>query len=117
VAQLAAEYGFTNLDGSCPDVWRYDQGVETGERRRQPDSLPTPVETLKGKSKVKAICEQFGARFRPIHQVQKAFDSRPRPDEALSGVHWEYKDRGKKGYDLTALSESGSVTRRGYTDF
>ena len=28
-------------------------------------------------------------------------DSRPLPDEALCAVLWEYKDRGKKGYDLT----------------
>lgn len=27
--------------------------------------------------------------------------SRPMPDEALCAVLWEYKDRGKKGYDLT----------------
>ncbi len=64
-------------------------------------SPTTPVEMLKGKSKVKAICEQFGPGFRPIQEVQKAFDSRPIPDEALCAVLWEYKDRGKKGYDLT----------------
>jgi hypothetical protein len=27
--------------------------------------------------------------------------TRPIPDEALCAVLWEYKDRGKKGYDLT----------------
>ena len=27
-AQLAAEYGFTDIDGSRPDVWRYEQAVE-----------------------------------------------------------------------------------------
>lgn len=64
-------------------------------------SPATPVEMLKGKSKVKAICEQFGAGFRPIQEVQKAFNSRPIPDEALCALLWEYKDRGKKGYDLT----------------
>lgn len=64
-------------------------------------SPPTPVEMLKNKSKAKAICEQFGAQFRPIHEVQKAFASRPIPDEALCAILWEYKDRGKKGYDLT----------------
>jgi len=60
-----------------------------------------PVEMLKRKSKAKAICEEFGAGFRPIHEVQKAFASRPIPDEALCAILWEYKDRGKKGYDLT----------------
>jgi hypothetical protein len=64
-------------------------------------SPATPVEMLKGKSKVKEICEQFGAGFRPIQEVQKAFASRPIPDEALCAVLWEYRDRGKKGYDLT----------------
>ena len=61
----------------------------------------TSVEMLKIKSRGKAICDEFGARFRPIHEVQKAFASRPIPDEALCAILWEYKDRGKKGYDLT----------------
>jgi NAD(P)-dependent dehydrogenase (short-subunit alcohol dehydrogenase family) len=30
--QLAAEYGFTDLDGSCPDIWRYIE--EVGEPGR-----------------------------------------------------------------------------------
>ena len=64
-------------------------------------SPTTPVEMLKSKSKVTAICDQFGAGFRPVQEVQKAFASRPIPDEALCAVLWEYKDRGKKGYDLT----------------
>ena len=29
------------------------------------------------------------------------FDARPMPDEALCALLWEYKDRGRKGYDLT----------------
>jgi hypothetical protein len=59
------------------------------------------VEMLKQKGKAKAICDQFALGFRPIVEVQKAFASRPLPDEALCAVLWEYKDRGKKGYDLT----------------
>jgi len=59
------------------------------------------VEMLKQKAKAKAICDQFAHGFRPIVEVQKAFASRPLPDEALCAVLWEYKDRGKKGYDLT----------------
>ena len=59
------------------------------------------VEMLKIKSRVDAICEQFSSEFRPIQEVQRAFASRPMPDEALCAVLWEYKDRGKKGYDLT----------------
>jgi NAD(P)-dependent dehydrogenase (short-subunit alcohol dehydrogenase family) len=35
-AQLAAEYGFTDLDGSRPDVWRYSQAVEGGDLDANP---------------------------------------------------------------------------------
>ena len=61
----------------------------------------TPVEMLKKKTKASWICETFGKHFRPVNEVQKAFDSRPMPDEALCAVLWEYKDRGTKGYDMT----------------
>lgn len=64
-------------------------------------SPETPVEMLKKKTKAKEICEQFGDGFRPIPIVQEKFASRPIPDEALCALLWEYKDRGKKGYDLT----------------
>jgi hypothetical protein len=64
-------------------------------------SPETPVEMLKVKSRAQRICEEFGKGFRPIQEVQAAFTSRPIPDEALCAVLWEYKDRGKKGYDLT----------------
>lgn len=61
----------------------------------------TPVEMLKQKRKAEWICKEFGKGFRPIVEVQKAFLSRPMPDEALCAILWEYKDRGKKGYDMT----------------
>ncbi|EFX92155.1 hypothetical protein HMPREF0027_0798 [Actinobacillus ureae ATCC 25976] len=64
-------------------------------------SPETPVEMLKKKNQASKICNDFGDGFRPIPLVQKKFDSRPLPDEALCAVLWEYKDRGKKGYDLT----------------
>ena len=64
-------------------------------------SPETPVEMLKKKSQARNICEDFGDGFRPIYIVQEKFDSRPLPDEALCALLWEYKDRGKKGYDLT----------------
>jgi NAD(P)-dependent dehydrogenase (short-subunit alcohol dehydrogenase family) len=35
-AQLAVEYGFTDIDGSRPDVWRYNQAVEGGDRNANP---------------------------------------------------------------------------------
>ena len=64
-------------------------------------SPETPVEMLKQKSKAAKICTDFGKGFRPINEVQGAFSTRPMPDEALCALLWEYKDRGKKGYDLT----------------
>jgi hypothetical protein len=35
-AQLSAEYGFTDIDGSRPDVWRYNQDVEAGKLDANP---------------------------------------------------------------------------------
>lgn len=64
-------------------------------------SPTTPVEMTKKKSKVQEIIATFGTQFRPIHEVHAAFNSRPIPDEALCAILWEYKDRGKRGYDLT----------------
>lgn len=64
-------------------------------------SPQTPVEMLKKKSMIPMVCEQYGKNFRSIDKVQAAFLSRPLPDEALCAVLWEYKDRGRKGYDLT----------------
>jgi hypothetical protein len=64
-------------------------------------SPSTSVEMLKQKRKAQWICDEFGKYFRPIVAVQKAYDSRPMPDEALCAVLWEYKDRGSKGYDMT----------------
>ena len=64
-------------------------------------SPQTPVEMLKNKSKLTMICANYGKYFRTIDRVQSAFSSRPMPDEALCALLWEYKDRGKKGYDLT----------------
>lgn len=64
-------------------------------------SPQTPVEMLKRKANLDKIRTQFEGAFRNIVEVQKKFASRPIPDEALCAVLWEYKDRGKKGYDLT----------------
>ena len=35
--QLAAEYGFTDIDGSRPDVWRYERDVEEGRQGINPN--------------------------------------------------------------------------------
>ncbi|MGH9404907.1 MAG: bstEII [Terriglobia bacterium] len=64
-------------------------------------SPETPVEMLKKQRAAATICERFGKGFRAINIVQERFTERPVPDEPLCAVLWEYKDRGKKGYDLT----------------
>ncbi len=81
-----------------PDGWMRIQLARVFRKYVSPE---TPVEMLKVKSNAQKICSEFGKGFRPIHKVQAAFLSRPIPDEALCAVLWEYKDRGKKGYDLT----------------
>jgi hypothetical protein len=55
----------------------------------------------KRKTKAERLEKEFCNKFRPINEVQKVFSSRPLRDEALCALLWEYKDRGKKGYDLT----------------
>ncbi|MCF8425088.1 MAG: bstEII [Bacteroidia bacterium] len=60
-----------------------------------------PVEMTKRKTKAAAFEKEFSNKFRPINEVQKAFSSRPLRDEVICALLWEYKDRGKKGYDLT----------------
>lgn len=81
-----------------PDGWMRVQLARVFRKYVSPE---TPVEMLKQKSKAVKICEDFGKGFRPVQVVQAAFSTRPLPDEALCAVLWEYKDRGKKGYDLT----------------
>lgn len=84
--------------GETPNGW---MRVQLSRVFRKYISPATPVEMLKVKSKLDYIVAEFGHEFRPIQDVQAAFDSRPIPDEALCAILWEYKDRGKKGYDLT----------------
>lgn len=81
-----------------PNTWMRTQLLRVFRKYVSPE---TPVEMLKRKTKASEICKQFGDGFRPIHQVQLAFESRPIGDEVLCALLWEYKDRGKKGYDLT----------------
>jgi hypothetical protein len=60
-----------------------------------------PVEMTKRKAKAVEFLQDFGDRFRAINIIQRNYDSRPPRDEALCALMWEYKSRGKKGYDLT----------------
>ena len=64
-------------------------------------SPDTSVEMLKRKSKVEELILGFGERFRPIDQVRQIIASRPKPDDALVSLLYEYQDRGQKGYLLT----------------
>jgi hypothetical protein len=61
----------------------------------------TSVELLKQKNRVNFICQEYGPRFRPIAEVRAKWAERPPNDETLAALLWEYKDRGKKGYELT----------------
>jgi hypothetical protein len=60
-----------------------------------------PVEMTKRKTKAKIFEKEYNRQFRSINEVQKALNSRPLKDEVMCALLWEYKDRGKKGYDLT----------------
>lgn len=88
---------FMNI-ADVPTQWMRIQLCRVFRKYVSPE---TPVEMLKKKTQARKICEDFGEGFRPIHVVQEKFDARPMPDEALCAILWEYKDRGKKGYDLT----------------
>lgn len=66
-------------------------------------SHETTVEMLKRKGKIEETIHDFGHRFRGIDAVKAAFQARPIPDAPICVLLWEYKDRGKKGYELTGL--------------
>jgi hypothetical protein len=83
---------------TIPTPWMRVQVARVFRKYVSPE---TPVEMLKQKNRAQRIADEFGNTFRPIQEVQRAFEARPMPDEALCAVLWEYKDRGKKGYDLT----------------
>lgn len=86
------------LVSEVPDQWMRIQLARVFRKYVSPE---TPVEMLKKKTWATKIVNQFGRGFRPIHEVQAAFNSRPMPDEVLCALLWEYKSRGSKGYDLT----------------
>lgn len=80
------------------ETWMRIQLCRVFRKYVSPD---TPVEMLKKKTQADQICRDFQHQFRPIQETQRAFDGRPIPDEVICALLWEYKDRGKKGYDLT----------------
>lgn len=98
---LQSAHSSTDLFLAIAEVKEQWMRIQLSRVFRKYVSPETPVEMLKKKSAAATICAEFGGGFRNIVEVQKAFQSRPLPDEALCAVLWEYKDRGKKGYDLT----------------
>lgn len=98
---LKQAHSSTNLFASIMETknqWMRTQLCRVFKKYVSPE---TPVEMLKRKTDAAKICERFGHGFRNVVEVQKKFQSRPMPDEVLCALLWEYKDRGKKGYDLT----------------
>lgn len=98
---LAEAHSSTDLFMSIATESQQWMRVQLARVFRKYVSPETPVEMLRRKRAAAQICEQFGNGFRAITEVQLRFSRRPIPDEALCAVLWEYKDRGKKGYDLT----------------
>lgn len=98
---LARSHSSTDFFISISQISEPWMRIQLARVFRKYVSPETPVEMLKKKRDAEKICEQFGPGFRAITEVQKRFTARPIPDEALCAVLWEYKDRGKKGYDLT----------------
>ncbi len=97
---------------NTPNQWMRTQLCRVFRKYLSPQ---ISVEMLKRKNKAIQICDQFGATFRNIVDVQRSFDGRPMPDEVLCALLWEYKDRGKKGYDLT--EQIFSIIRELYPNF
>jgi hypothetical protein len=98
---LKASHSSSNFFASLMDTrnqWMRTQLCRVFKKYVSPQ---TPVEMLKRKTDAPKIIKQFSKNFRNIVEVQQKFASRPLPDEALCAILWEYKDRGKKGYDLT----------------
>ena len=98
---LESAHSSTDLFISIAAIKQQWMRIQVSRVFRKYVSPETPVEMLKKKSAAAQICERFGSGFRDITEVQRRFKARPLPDEALCALLWEYKDRGKKGYDLT----------------
>ena len=64
-------------------------------------SPDTPVEMLKKKTKIQDIINDFGYKFRNLSDVKKIIYGEDEIDPVLTALLFEYKDRGKKGYELT----------------
>lgn len=98
---LETSYSSQNLFeriSDCANPWMRIQLCRIFRRYVSPT---TPVEMMKVRSRKAQILESFGADFRSIQIVQAKFNARPKRDEALCALMWEYRERGQKGYTLT----------------
>jgi hypothetical protein len=98
---LKSSHSSVNLFKAIMDIRNQWMRIQLCRVFRKYVSPETPVEMLKRKSDASAVCKRFGGGFRKITEVQQKFSTRPIPDEPICALLWEYKDRGKKGYDLT----------------
>lgn len=64
-------------------------------------SPDTSVEMLKRKTKIPDLIKDFGYKFRELSEVQEVIYAKDEVDPVLTALLFEYKDRGKKGYELT----------------
>lgn len=64
-------------------------------------SPDTSVEMLKKKTKIEDIISDFGYKFRDLSKVKEVIYDEGEIDPVLAALLFEYKDRGKKGYELT----------------
>ncbi|HOU15406.1 MAG TPA: bstEII [Anaerolineae bacterium] len=98
---LGTSYSSQNLFEQISDYgnpWMRVQLCRVFHRYVSPDA---PVEMTKIRTRKQQVLDTFGQEFRAIHEVQAKFNERPKRDEALCALLWEYKSRGQKGYTLT----------------
>lgn len=74
-------------------TWMRIQLLRVFRKYVSPD---TSVEMLKSKNKIPMVCVTFGKDFRPINVVQKKFNERPLPDEALCAYFGNIEIEDKK---------------------
>ena len=98
---LSMSYSSENLFEQISDHRHPWMRIQLCRIFRRYTSPSIPVEMLKVKKRKQQIIDTFGKDFRPINIVQAKFNERPKRDEALCALLWEYKSRGQKGYTLT----------------
>lgn len=98
---LETSYSSQNLFEKICDYANPWMRVQLCRVFRRYVSPTAPVEMMKIRSRKAQVLGSFGADFRSIQVVQAKFNARPKRDEALCALMWEYRARGQKGYTLT----------------